>query len=161
MTEMQPNSRPDTDAPTLRDDAWYFAEFLRDRDAFCPLCRSNLRGLTELKCPNCGIELRLSVGLTDPFLAGWLTAQVVLLIAAGVGMFFVVIWGIQGLSWPGGLGVLTFVTPFYFIATIPAAFGLLYWRRRFMQLRRVTQWSVAVILILINMSALLLLYHLL
>ncbi|MEL6330410.1 MAG: hypothetical protein AAFR38_12190 [Planctomycetota bacterium] len=37
--------------------------YLRDRDARCPGCGYNLRGLEEPRCPECGVELRLNTQL--------------------------------------------------------------------------------------------------
>ena len=37
--------------------------FLRDRDAYCPLCKYNLRALTSPRRPECGKALLLVVGL--------------------------------------------------------------------------------------------------
>src|SRR5438093_13337491 len=59
-----------------RGDEQALLEFLRDRDVQCPLCRYNLRALTSARCPECGRELRLSVGLLEPRQGAWLTAQI-------------------------------------------------------------------------------------
>lgn len=39
-------------------------EFLRDRDAPCPVCGYNLRNLTAATCPECQHALELTVGAT-------------------------------------------------------------------------------------------------
>jgi hypothetical protein len=46
----------------------FLLEYLRTHDAFCPLCKYNLRNLTQARCPECGREIRLTVGLTEPHL---------------------------------------------------------------------------------------------
>jgi len=43
-------------------------DWLKDRDAACPLCAYNIRGLTTPRCPECGQVLRLSVTLAEPYL---------------------------------------------------------------------------------------------
>ena len=55
-------------------------EFLATRDAACPCCGYNLRGLTGTRCPECNQELVLCVGLAEPrldriFLAGLIGAS--------------------------------------------------------------------------------------
>jgi hypothetical protein len=158
MTQPQDNARLEATASTARDDAWYFAEFLRDREERCPICLYSLRGLTLPRCPNCGIALKLAVSVMEPFLAAWITLQCTLLLSAGVGIFFAVIWTIRGFYWPGSATSWGICVPFYFVAMIPAAFAMLYWRRRFMRLRRALQWIVATLFMIVNMSALVLLY---
>lgn len=57
--------------------------FLAKRDAPCPACGYNLRGLASDVCPECRQRLELRVGLVEPQLAAYLTAVVAL--SAGVG----------------------------------------------------------------------------
>ncbi len=45
-------------------------EFLRERDASCPLCGYNLRNLMRPQCPECRKDLVLAVGLKEPRF-GW------------------------------------------------------------------------------------------
>jgi hypothetical protein len=40
--------------------------FLASRDAACPACGYNLRGLREARCPECGEAIALRVGLVEP-----------------------------------------------------------------------------------------------
>src|SRR5947207_14443971 len=74
-------------------------DFLRDRDVACPLCRYNLRALTSPRCPECGRELRLSVGLLEPRQGAWLTGQIALTAAAGIGLMIILVCAANG--WPG------------------------------------------------------------
>ena len=64
-------------------DAEFLRHYLADRDAACANCGYNLRGLTNDRCPECGLGLVLQIGLQEPrqgaFLAG------VIGLAAGVG----------------------------------------------------------------------------
>ncbi|MAY75420.1 MAG: hypothetical protein CMJ31_12050 [Phycisphaerae bacterium] len=59
------------------------ANFLRDHDAVCPVCRYNVRGLTDPVCPECGVPLSLTVGTSEPRLGLWLTTLVVVASAGG------------------------------------------------------------------------------
>ncbi len=58
-------------------------EFLSDRDAPCPACGYNLRGLTGDRCPECSELLELRVGLVHAKLASFIATLVAL--AAGAG----------------------------------------------------------------------------
>ena len=58
--------------------------FLDGRDAACPGCGYNLRNLQGSRCPECGDELALRVGLVEPR-QGALIAGLIGL-AAGAGM---------------------------------------------------------------------------
>jgi hypothetical protein len=53
-------------------DAGELLRYLRDRDAWCPVCRYNLRGLTVPRCPECGRGLRLAIRATEPVLGAWI-----------------------------------------------------------------------------------------
>ena len=71
MSSEQQPSQSDSEADVIR-----LVEFLATRDAPCPLCGYNLHGLTRDICPECGRQLQLSVGLTDPFLRAWVILAV-------------------------------------------------------------------------------------
>lgn len=57
--------------------------YLSERDAACPGCGYNLRGLTGRACPECNQRLRLLVGLEEPKLGLWIAG--LLGAAAGAG----------------------------------------------------------------------------
>lgn len=50
--------------------------FLADRDALCPVCAYNLRGLTGEHCPECGRHLVLAVGTTEPKLGAFIVGLI-------------------------------------------------------------------------------------
>ena len=52
--------------------------FLADRDAPCPACSYNLRGLTSNRCPECNQSLMLQVALTEPRMASFVAGIVAL-----------------------------------------------------------------------------------
>lgn len=46
-------------------------QFLASRDAICPVCRYDLRGVTTNRCPECGHALALSLGGYQRFPLWW------------------------------------------------------------------------------------------
>jgi hypothetical protein len=80
--------------PPSSEHAWLL-EYLRDHDAVCPLCKYNLRGLTQPRCPECGRDVRLTVGLTEPHLRSLIIFLVALSLSAGCGMLSIAILGSQ------------------------------------------------------------------
>lgn len=44
-----------------QSEAAFLISYLHERDHPCPLCRYNLRNVTHNKCPECGLELRLTI----------------------------------------------------------------------------------------------------
>jgi hypothetical protein len=68
-------------------------QFLAGRDAPCPACSYNLRGLTTDRCPECNQPLTLQVALTEPKLASFVAGIVGL--SCGPGFCAVVlVWAI-------------------------------------------------------------------
>jgi hypothetical protein len=61
-----------------------FAMFLESRDVPCPSCGYNLRDLRGSRCPECGDELVISVGLAEPKQTAVITGLIGL--AAGAGL---------------------------------------------------------------------------
>jgi hypothetical protein len=57
-------------------------QFLADADRPCPSCGYNLRNLTADRCPECGQELRLQIGLMEPRTGGYIAS----LMACSAGM---------------------------------------------------------------------------
>lgn len=72
-----------------RTDVEELKSFLASRDAPCPGCGYNLRGLIADRCPECNEELRLQVGLVEPKLASFLAGLIGL--ACGAGFYWVVL----------------------------------------------------------------------
>ncbi len=77
-------------------------EYLATRDAACPSCGYNLRGLTSDRCPECHQEIALRVSLVDP----------------RVGLFLV---GVVGWALGAGFSLLLLV---YVLVTYPRIGGL-------------------------------------
>jgi hypothetical protein len=74
----------DAPAPAGEDDVLFI--FLAGRDVACPLCRYNLRGLASPRCPECGRELCLTIGLVEPRIGAWITCTVACAASAGLGI---------------------------------------------------------------------------
>lgn len=61
----------------------FLKTFLADRDVPCPMCAYNLRALQTAKCPECGSEVEVTVGLTEPRMAAFIAGVVGLAIGLG------------------------------------------------------------------------------
>ena len=59
--------------------------YLAEREAACPVCKYDVRGLTEPVCPECGDTLILSLRATSPRQGWWIAGLVAW--AAGSGLF--------------------------------------------------------------------------
>src|SRR4051794_1125139 len=79
-----PADTPPPESPQANAAA--LVDFLRTRGVPCPLCGYNPHRLLEPRCPECGRELVLSVGLTEPMLLAWITLTIALLLPAGTGV---------------------------------------------------------------------------
>ncbi|MEM7227529.1 MAG: hypothetical protein AAF432_01810 [Planctomycetota bacterium] len=90
-------------------------EYLRERDVPCPLCKYNLRDLTQPQCPECHHDLKLTVGAVNPQFLWFIVAlapcifatiaAVLLLIPMGMQMVFgqtpppLPMWALDGTGW--------------------------------------------------------------
>ena len=110
------------------------AAYLAGRDAVCPGCGYNLRGLKVGRCPECDEALQLQVGLCEPRLGLFITGIAGL--ASGFGFhLFVLAWFVYEDQYSLG-------TPWYEISVLLISLGvlgtlLLGWvrmRRRFRRL---------------------------
>lgn len=59
----------------MEQDAAALIGLVSDRDAPCPVCDYNLRGIVEPRCPECGSALRLEIGSENLRLGPWLAAM--------------------------------------------------------------------------------------
>jgi hypothetical protein len=126
------------------DDDATLITWLADRDAACPLCEYNLRGLTTPPCPECGQALRLSVTLAEPYLKAWIAVIVALLPPAGVGVVFVLALLVEGfhggnIEWGPALAII------YVIGCIPLSAVALANRQKFLRLKRGNQQWIATV----------------
>src|SRR5438874_13518735 len=120
-----------TASPTADERA--LIDFVHDRDVGCPLCGYNLRRLMSRRCPECGRELELRVGLSEPRQGAWVTAQIAIAAAAGVGGLAIVATILHG--WPNvsRRQWLFNISFFYYMAAIPLAGATYLLRRRFLR----------------------------
>jgi hypothetical protein len=140
---------PDSDVQAL-------IEFLRDRDAWCPACRYNLRGLTTPRCPECGRELRLSVGVTEPFLRAWIMLAVSTCASSALGVLMA--WILFREGWPGGTEERSLkVSIVIYIVMIPLGPLVLVTRRRFLRMTKDVQWRIAGFVAIVSVAAFVLL----
>lgn len=97
---------PDGDERMLLD-------WLRQRDAPCPVCRYNVRGVVEPVCPECGAELQLAVASPRTETGPWLLAIVSFALALGFdGVLLLVLGGmlVFGLLLVGPAGPAPWLT---------------------------------------------------
>ncbi len=69
---------------TASDEQQFLQAFLAERDQPCPACGYNLRNLPSSRCPECGEELRVTIGFVEPRQAAVLTGLIGL--ASGLGL---------------------------------------------------------------------------
>jgi hypothetical protein len=132
-----------TDVPTTAPgDADALVSFLRERDAACPLCRYNLRGLTSTRCPECGRELELRIGLSEPRQGAWIMCTIAMAASAGIGVICAMGFMKYGMESIGSSDLKWFCA-FFFLAAVPLAIALLLLRRRFLLLSAPLQWTLA------------------
>ncbi len=85
-----------TTTPAGPTDEQLVVDYLRLREAHCPVCHYNLHLLTVPRCPECGRELRLTVGTLEPFMRAWICLAVATFASAGLGLLFTCAFLIQG-----------------------------------------------------------------
>jgi hypothetical protein len=112
-------------------------EYVRDRDAPCPLCGYNLRDLSTPTCPECREELSLTVGSRKPRF-GWLLVTVTPGIFSGISAALLLIpliistfsrngpvqwplWSVDAFGWLSGLAALVLVRYRYAFLRQPQA----------------------------------------
>jgi hypothetical protein len=145
--DQREESQP-SDAADGGDGDLALIEFLADRDVACPLCQYNLRGLRSSRCPECGRELRLTVGLTEPPLKAWIVVAACTWLAAGVGVLFVVAILRAGFP-PRRMAVSVTI----FVASIPLAIFTTVRRRAFQRLGNSTQSAIAATAVVVTVAA--------
>jgi len=72
------------------DNAQALREFLATRDAACPSCGYNLRGLVGGMCPECNQEIALRIALVDPRVGLFLVGVVGWALGAGFSILLLV-----------------------------------------------------------------------
>ena len=124
-----------------RKDEQLLVEYLSTRDVACPLCTYNLRGLTTPRCPECGRELKLSIGLTEPFMKAWVTLVAAICAATGVGLMLICL--VLPFGWPPRINILGSAAMIYFFVSPVLLWPVLARRRAFLRMARGLQWVIA------------------
>jgi hypothetical protein len=127
--------------------------FLADRDILCPICKYNLRQLQSTKCPECGSELKLSVGAVDVRMGLWVSALLAAAAPATFGLLFLIIIIASG-EFPSFryVPVSTMLLMLYVLAAIPATVFLIAGRRSFLRRGLAVQRACAVVPWLCNVA---------
>src|SRR4051812_44464688 len=81
---------PSSPAGAEESEAQFLLRYLQTHDATCPLCGYNLRRFTVPRCPECGREIKLAVGVVNLFLLPWVVTMIMMAMAAGLGILFVI-----------------------------------------------------------------------
>jgi len=141
-TDQHPSPPPDDTALLLT--------YLQTHDAPCPLCKYNLRNLVVPRCPECGRQLELTVGITEPFMLPWTLTTVFVAMAAGIGIIFIV--GSMAHGLPGWHDIPAFpcMAMFYSLLAIPLTAFLIAARRKFMKLPIAAQYGLATAAFAVN-----------
>jgi uncharacterized membrane protein YidH (DUF202 family) len=91
-------SRPEAQ----QTDATLLQTFLAGRDTDCPRCRYNLRDLSGSRCPECGNDLVLRVGLVAPHQKVAIAGLIVLSAGTGLNGLLLGYYGISFMTPRGG-----------------------------------------------------------
>jgi len=137
--------------PWIPSEEQYLFLFLKDRDVFCPLCNYNLRNLTVPRCPECGRDVRLAIGLTEPFMRWWIALCCAVVASAGIGALFWMLLARGG--WPREGFALFQVAFVYLLASPLLAAPVLIYRRTLLKWPRSAQRLLAIIAIVVSVAA--------
>lgn len=113
----------------------FLRTFLAARDVPCPMCRYNLRGLTAETCPECGSEVEVTVGLTEPRMAAFIAGLIGL--AAGLGFNALILgWiGVMSLSRMRGAPPAGMLVPLV-VGVAATGLGMVLWLRSRRRIRQ-------------------------
>lgn len=123
----------------------FLAEFLVDRDAPCPVCGYNLRGVALPRCPECDAPITLTVGSEQARPGPWLLAMLAFGMAIG---FDAVVALLLTVPIVATRGEATAVVMFVYMLTLGLLSGaglraLVRGRRRFQSRPPADQWRRA------------------
>ena len=132
--------------PAGKTEGQWAVEYLREREAKCPHCGYNLHKLSEPRCPECGKEIKLQVGLSEPYMTAWLASVLPWCANMGLGAFMLAQIIVERSMPFVSEGVV-----FYVMRTALGVWGisvvvapvLVIQRRQFMRLIRWRQWLFA------------------
>lgn len=137
--------------PDGTDDAAALLSWLATRDAHCPVCGYNVRGIPEARCPECAAPLQLHVWSENAGIGPWLLAIVSFSLAAGFdGVVTTMLVGacvVDPPPPPAWGWVATLLGSFAILSALCLGGVLLLAtrRRRFWRLPRRRQWTAAMV----------------
>lgn len=148
-TEPNPDSEPARQSDPGADAAALIS-FIASRDAACPVCSYNLRGLSRARCPECSAELHLQVGSDNLRLGPWLLGILSFALALGFDGVVTIVMSIGLVIFPPrSMGtarpMLMALAGFIGLAAACGAGVWLFYRRRraFTRLGPRSQWRIA------------------
>ena len=135
-----------TETTTVQTDAHadhaMLIEFLQQRAAACPLCGYNLHKLESPRCPECGRELKLTIGMVQPYLSAWIALLIVACASGGFGLVCIIIPLKDGWpQWQHHYDLLNAAFIFHMLM-VPTATLVMLLRRKLLRLARATQWTL-------------------
>ena len=133
-----------------RSEETLLLDYLRDRDATCPVCQYNVRGLTIARCPECGQNLRLSVGAFEPYLTAWVVLVVATVAATGIAMLLDIMlaYNVWWRNRPAPYyNIFQWLGYFSFNISVLPAFFAVFFRRRVLRWQTNTQWFWAIVFV--------------
>src|SRR5262249_8711076 len=131
----------------MPDESKPLLAYVADRDAPCPRCGYNLRGLTQARCPECGEELRLQVGTVRPIL-GTLIAAMAPGLFSGIAA---IIFSVEKAVFPAARPVWMWFVYLFGAVSGLGAIGLYRWRAAFLKRSSSAQCGIAAALWLIHL----------
>ena len=139
---------PLPDALSASPEDQFLLTYIQQFEAACPVCGYNLRALTLPRCPECGRELRLTVGAVEPFVIPWVLTTIFLAMAAGIGVLFLIacaMFGPPPIYTMRHTDLIPFAAALYGVAAIPLLAMMILRRRKFWKLDATVQWVVAAV----------------
>jgi hypothetical protein len=161
---MEPTGPPITPTPKLpvnpaRADGEALVAFLVDRDVPCPSCGYNLRRLQSVHCPECGNEVKLTVGAVDVKIGMWVAALIGTLIPAIFGAIVVISLVVNGGRGFGNVQLGLCLIFIYIVLMIPAFLIILANRVAFLRMTKQRQilcitipWTINAVIVFMIVS---------
>ena len=138
---------PEVDGEAASSESAFLLNYLKTHDAVCPLCKYNLRALTVPRCPECGREIKLTIGLTEPYLRFFIVTVIALSLALGAGLTCLLMCLAKGFPRAHeGVAVL-FLVGGSMVSILPVLAGLTF-ARRMLRLPTVAQLAVVSVVVL-------------
>ncbi len=119
-------------------DAALLLQFLDGTDIPCPGCAYNLRGLTGSRCPECGEEVVLQVGMSDPKAVAAILGTIGLAARAGLNGLLVIYALIRISLFNDSFGGLSRFFAILGVGLVIEGGALLIWLRSWRRIRRLS-----------------------